>query len=72
MIPGRVIHQLTEYGREVSYTYAQGLMTIVADAETGENPNIWRSDEKGRLVALSAADGSNKPCGMIPGATALV
>ena len=57
---GRVIHQLTEYGREVSYTYAQGLMTIVADAETGENPNIWRSDEKGRLVALSAADGSKQ------------
>lgn len=35
-------------------------MTIVADAETGENPNIWRSDEKGRLVALSAADGSKQ------------
>ncbi len=57
---GRVVHQLTEHGREVSYTYARGLMTIVADADTGSNSNIWQSDHKGRLIALTAADGSKQ------------
>ena len=56
----RVVQQITEYGREVAYTYMSGLMTIVSDAHTGENPNIWINDEKGRLIGLKAADGTRQ------------
>ena len=56
----RVVQQITEYGREVAYTYMPGLMTIVSDAHTGENPNIWINDEKGRLIGLKAADGTRQ------------
>lgn len=57
---GRVVHQLTEYGREVSYTYTPSLVTIVADAETGDNSNLWTSDSKGRLIGITATDGSRQ------------
>ena len=57
---GRVIHQLTEHSREVSFVYAPGIMTIVADAITGDSSNIWRSDERGRLSSMTAADGSRQ------------
>lgn len=57
---GRVAHQLTEYGREVSYTYTPSLVTIVADAETGDNSNLWTSDSKGRLIGITATDGSRQ------------
>ena len=43
---GRVVHQLTEHSREVSFVYALGIMTIVADAITGDSSKIWRSDER--------------------------
>ena len=57
---GRVVHQLTEYGHEVSYTYTPSLVTIVADAETGDNSNLWTSDSKGRLIGITATDGSRQ------------
>ena len=57
---GRVVHQLTEHSREVSFVYAPGIMTIVADAITGDSSNIWRSDEYGRLSSMTAADGSRQ------------
>ena len=57
---GRVVHQLTEHSREVSFVYAPGIMTIVADAITGDSSNIWRSDERGRLSSMTAADGSRQ------------
>ena len=57
---GRVVHQLTEHSREVSFVYAPGIMTIVADAITGDSSNIWRSDEHGRLSSMTAADGSRQ------------
>ena len=57
---GRVVHQLTEYGREVSYTYTPSLVTIVADAETGDNSNLWTSDSQGRLIGITATDGSRQ------------
>ena len=57
---GRVVHQITEYGREVSYTYTPSLVTIVADAETGDNSNLWTSDSKGRLIGITATDGSRQ------------
>jgi len=57
---GRVVHQLTEHSREVSFVYAPGIMTIVADAITGDSSNIWRSDEHGRLSSMTAVDGSRQ------------
>ena len=57
---GRVVHQLTEHSREVSFVYAPGIMTIIADAITGDSSNIWRSDERGRLSSMTAADGSRQ------------
>lgn len=57
---GRVVHQLTEHSREVSFVYAPGIMTIVADAITGDSSNIWRSDERGHLSSMTAADGSRQ------------
>ena len=56
---GRVIAQISEYGRDISYTYTPSLTTIIADADTGENENLWVSDSKGRLVSITAADGTH-------------
>ena len=55
---GRVIGQISEYGRDISYTYTPSLTTIIADAGTGENENLWVSDSKGRLVSVTATDGT--------------
>ena len=55
---GRVIAQISEYGRDISYTYTPSLTTIIADAGTGENENLWVSDSKGRLVSITATDGT--------------
>ena len=55
---GRVIGQISEYGRNISYTYTPSLTTIIADAGTGENENLWVSDSKGRLVSITATDGT--------------
>lgn len=56
---GRVIAQISEYGRDISYTYTPSLTTIIADAGTGENENLWVSDSKGRLLSITAADGTH-------------
>ena len=55
---GRVIAQISEYGRDISYTYTPSLTTIIADTGTGENENLWVSDSKGRLVSITATDGT--------------
>ena len=55
---GRVIAQISEYGRDISYTYTPSLTTIIADAGTGENENLWVSDAKGRLLSITATDGT--------------
>lgn len=55
---GRVIGQISEYGRDISYRYTPSLTTIIADADTGENENLWVSDSKGRLVSITATDGT--------------
>ena len=57
---GRVIAQVSEYGREIAYTYTSNLTTIIADAGTGENANLWVSDNKGRLVSVTATDGTRQ------------
>ena len=55
---GRVIGQISEYGRDISYRYTPNVTTIIADADTGENENLWVSDSKGRLVSITATDGT--------------
>ena len=55
---GRVIGQISEYGRDISYQYTPSLTTIIADAGTGENENLWVSDSKGRLLSITATDGT--------------
>lgn len=55
---GRVIGQISEYGRDISYRYTPNVTTIIADADTGENSNLWVSDAKGRLLSITATDGT--------------
>ena len=55
---GRVIGQISEYGRDISYRYTPNVTTIIADTGTGENENLWVSDSKGRLVSITATDGT--------------
>ena len=55
---GRITAQLSEYGRDISYRYAPNFFTIISDNGTGENENIWVSDSVGRLVSITAADGT--------------
>lgn len=55
---GRVIGQISEYGRDISYTYTKNLVTIITDANTGENENRWINDAQGRLTSMVATDGT--------------
>lgn len=55
---GRVIAQISEYGRDISYTYTKNLVTIITDANTGENENRWINDAQGRLTSMVATDGT--------------
>lgn len=57
---GRIVAQKTEHGRNISYRYEHGLMTVIEDSGTGEHANIWRSNEHGQLVSLVAGDGSRQ------------
>lgn len=57
---GRIVAQKTEHGRNISYRYEHGLMTVIEDSGTGEHANIWRSNEQGQLVSLVAGDGSRQ------------
>lgn len=57
---GRIVSQKTEHGRNISYRYEHGLMTVIEDSGTGEHANIWRSNEHGQLVSLVAGDGSRQ------------
>lgn len=57
---GHIVAQKTEHGRNISYRYEHGLMTVIQDSGTGEHANIWRSNEHGQLVSLVAGDGSRQ------------
>ncbi len=57
---GRIVAQKTEHGRNISYRYEHGLMTVIEDSGTGEHANIWRSNEHGQIVSLVAGDGSRQ------------
>ena len=56
---GRVVHQVSEYDYDISYQYAPGGITIISGENAGVAPNIFYSDEKGRLIGVTASDGSH-------------
>ena len=58
----RIVHQHTEYGRDVRYLYLDGGVTEVAD-EDGSQANVWISDDSGRLTAIIDADGGRTSFG---------
>ena len=56
---GRVVHQVSEYDYDISYQYAPGGITIISGENAGVAPNVFYSDEKGRLIGVTASDGSH-------------
>ncbi|WP_187978214.1 DUF6531 domain-containing protein [Mycetocola sp. JXN-3] len=53
---GRVVEQLTPFGRRVRFAYLQGRTTSVSDPD-GTNTNTWIADEKGRVIGIIDTDG---------------
>lgn len=51
----RVIHQRSEFGREIRYTYMSHGMTVV-DNEDGTYSNTWIHDSRARLIGIIDAD----------------
>ncbi|RDH96085.1 RHS repeat-associated protein [Curtobacterium sp. AG1037] len=56
---GRVVEQRTPFGRTVRFSYLQGRVTSVSDADGG-NANTWIADRKGRVVGIIDADGARQ------------
>ncbi|NII40584.1 RHS repeat-associated protein [Curtobacterium flaccumfaciens] len=52
---GRVVLQVSQYGRRTRFAYLPGRVTAVSD-EDGTRSNSWIADAKGRLVAVLDAD----------------
>lgn len=50
-VNGRVIEQLTQFGRRVRFAYLPGRVTGISDLD-GTNANTWVADQKGRLVGV--------------------
>ncbi|OAV62403.1 DUF6531 domain-containing protein [Enteractinococcus helveticum] len=56
---GRVISQLTPYGRSVRFAYLRGQVTSVS-TDDGTGANTWIADRKGRVVGIIDADGNRQ------------
>ena len=56
---GRVLTQVTAFGREVRFSYLSGRVTVVSDADGG-NANSWTADRYGRLVKVTDTDGNRQ------------
>ncbi|GAA3590321.1 hypothetical protein GCM10022198_12770 [Klugiella xanthotipulae] len=56
---GRVIEQLTPYGRRVRFAYLRGRVTSVSDLD-GSNANTWIADQKGRVVGIIDAEANRQ------------
>lgn len=56
---GRVIQQVTAFGRTVRFAYLRGRVTSVSD-DDGTRANTWVSDAKGRVVGVIDADGNRQ------------
>ena len=55
-VSGRVVSQVSQYGRVSRYTYLPGRVTEVADVD-GSRANTWVADDKGRNTAVIDSDG---------------
>lgn len=53
---GRVVCQMTPFGREVHFSYLPGGVVAVADKD-GTRSNSWIADGRGRLVGIIDSDG---------------
>lgn len=53
---GRVVLQVTEFGREVRFAYLPGRVTSVSDTD-GTNSNTWVADRRGRLTGIIDGNG---------------
>ncbi|RRC95293.1 type IV secretion protein Rhs [Schaalia canis] len=70
---GRVVSQVTDFGRKVRFSYLPGGVTEVAD-QSGSRANAWISNAQGRLVGVIDADGNRQSmsydnCGNLVAAT---
>ncbi|MFL4479905.1 DUF6531 domain-containing protein [Paeniglutamicibacter sp. ORCA_105] len=52
---GRVLTQVSAFGRVTRFAYLPGRLTVVSDAD-GTRSNAWIADAKGRLVGVIDAD----------------
>lgn len=52
---GRVLTQVSEFGRTTKFTYLSGGLTVVSDLD-GDRPNTWISDVNGRTVGVIDSD----------------
>ncbi|WP_341728172.1 DUF6531 domain-containing protein, partial [Brooklawnia sp.] len=56
---GRVIEQVTPFGRRVRFAYLPGRVTSVSNHD-GSKANTWIFDRKGRIVGIIDADGKRQ------------
>ena len=56
---GRVVAQVSQYGRLTRFSYLSGRVTAVSDADGGRG-NTWVADKWGRLVAVTDCDGNTE------------
>lgn len=54
---GRVVTQLSPFGRLTRFAYLPGRVSAISDAD-GSRSNTWVADERGRLVAVTDTDGN--------------
>ena len=54
---GRVVSQVSPFGRVTRFGYLPGRVTVVSD-EDGSRSNTWVADARGRLVGITDSDGN--------------
>ncbi|MBV7363079.1 hypothetical protein KRX54_01340 [Actinomycetaceae bacterium TAE3-ERU4] len=56
---GRVVSQVTPFGRTVTFSYLPSNVTVVADSD-GSRSNSWIADAKGRCIGIVDSDGNRQ------------
>ena len=54
---GRVVTQISPFGRVTRFAYLPGRVTVVSDTD-GTRSNTWLADARGRLVGITDSDGN--------------
>ena len=54
---GRVVKQISPYGRATRFGYLPGRVTVVSDVD-GSRSNSWLADSRGRVVGIIDSDGN--------------